>query len=79
MSVSKSYTISPTFRKAVNRSLVRHTPSDLLYTFGAALYDKANRQPDAKIQQFYRLTVKKILNLVSAVRSAEFQYYVNRK
>jgi len=78
MSIIKSYTISTTFRKASNRSLVKHVPSNLLYSFGAALYDKANRQKLRMQQEFYRKAVDRVLQTVKSLRNLEEQYYAGR-
>ena len=79
MSMIKSFTISPTFRKASNRSLVKHLPSNLLYSFGAALYDKSNKQAIRSKQEFYRKAVDRVLSLVKNLKSLEEQYYAAAK
>jgi len=79
MSVTKTFTVSPTFRKATNRSLVKHLPSDLLYSFGAALYDKANKQTTRARQDFYRKTCERILSVVKNIKNLEEQYYATTK
>ena len=75
MSIVKSFTISPTFRKASNRSLVKYMPSDLLYTFGAALFDKSNKQTVRVKNVFYRKAVDRVLQLVKNLKALEEQYY----
>ena len=74
MGLVKQYTISPTFRKASNRSLVKHLPSDLLYSFGAALFDKANKQRSHTAHEFYRMSVNRVLQCVNSLRKLEGQY-----
>lgn len=75
MGVMKSFIISPTFRKASNRSLVKHLPSNLLYSFGAALYDKANKQTSKVKQAFYRKAVDRVIATVRNLKTLEEQYY----
>lgn len=75
MSVMKSFIMSPTFRKASNRSLVKHLPSNLLYSFGAALYDKSKKQAVRSKQEFYRKAVDRVLATVKTLKNLEEQYY----
>jgi hypothetical protein len=79
MSIVKQYTLSPTFRSAASRALVKHVPSDLLYTFCGAMYDKSNKAGTRSKQDFYRIAVERVLRLTKNLRSLEEQYYVGRK
>jgi hypothetical protein len=79
MSIVKQYTLSPSFRKASNSALIKHVPSDLLYTFCAALYDKSNKAGKQSKQEFYRISVERILRIVKNLRSLEEQYYASKR
>jgi len=76
----KNYTISPSFRAASKAALVKSVPSDLLYTFCAALFDKSNKSGTTNQRhQFYRMTTERILKLVKNLRQLEEQYYAANK
>jgi hypothetical protein len=78
MSIVKQYTLSPTFRAAARSALVKHVPSDLLYTFGAAMFDRSNKAGKKSKQEFYRIAVERTLRLVKNLRQLEEQYYAGK-
>lgn len=75
MGAVKAYNVSATFRKSSNRSLVKHMPSDLLFSFGAALFDKANKQTKIIRKEFYRKAVDDVLQCTAKLKKLEEQYY----
>lgn len=80
MSMVKQFTISPSFRAATKTALVKHVPSDLLYTFCAALFDKSNKAGTTNQRhQFYRIATERILKTVKNLRQLEEQYYAANK
>jgi len=78
MSEIKNYTISTTFRKASNRSLVHNLPSDLVFTFGAALYDKAGKKPTKISKEFFNRCISEIIRTAKTLKKLEEKYAANR-
>ena len=75
MSVIKQFTISGPLRSRLKEELKVHLPSDLLYTFAAALYDKANRLHSHIEREAVRKITTRVLQTVKAARAVEEQYY----
>ena len=75
MGAVKSYRIVKTFRSATNRSLVKNLPSDLLYTFGAGLYDKSERSNSHIQREFYRKALDKVVQLAANLKAMESKYH----
>lgn len=75
MAVVKTYGIHRPFR-AASRDALRYTlPADLLYTFGAAMYDKSNKTSRRSENEFWRKAVERVLKTVKSLRTLEEQYY----
>jgi hypothetical protein len=68
--------VSVNFKSACKGSLERNLPSNLLYSFGAALYEKSNRMKTSAQKDFFRKATERVLSSVKSLRTLEAQYYV---
>jgi len=75
MSIVKQFSLSSSFRSAVKNHTKHYAPSDLLYTFGAALYERSNKSRQYSEKEFYRKAVTRIMQTAKNLKALEGQYY----
>jgi predicted DNA-binding protein (UPF0278 family) len=75
MSKVKSYSVNTRFKAASSQAMRTTLPADLLYTFGAALYERSNKARRRAENEFWRKTVDRVLKTVKSLRDLEEQYY----
>jgi hypothetical protein len=76
MSATKQFLMSGSFRAASRKALETSMPSDLLYTFAAALFDRSNKvSRKYAAREFYRKAVDRVVQSVKSMKALEEQYY----
>lgn len=77
MGVVKQFTSSPRFRSASKKALRQSLPSDCLFSFGGALFDKSNKTKRYAEKEFLRKSLDIIMKTVKSLRILEDRYYGN--
>lgn len=75
MGVVKSFSVLPRLRAQVRKALKTSFPSDVTFTAGAALYDRAEKAKRYADKEFMRRATEVLVKASKTIREIEVRYY----
>ena len=75
MSITKQFQVSSKFKTHAKRALAIHLTSDLLFSMGAALYEKSEKSKKFEDKKYYRDILEVLTKNLKSIRSIEERYY----
>ena len=75
MSITKQFNVSTKFKTHVKRALTLHLPSDLIFSMGAAIYEKSEKSKSFMEKEYHRKVLEVLMKNLKQIRSIEEQYH----